>query len=383
MIQPRNAALERAYDPVRFWSELTVVERHNVTGTAQGAWSITGLNEGLTGLLAPGGGVILFEDGVEVLSGPVTAIQRGGSVSTVSGISDTDMPLRGRIIFPDPTKPITQQPTAYDNRSGPAETVLLGYINANAGPGALASRRVRNLRVPTSQGRGKKSTISGRLGILADTVADLAEAGGLHVDIIHAEDAAPYLQTRVRLVTDRSADIRFGTANSFIGAVVNDDWSYTLSMPTTTDAIVAGGGQGVNRIFVEQTSPAAEAAWGMKVETLIDQRQTTDLDELTDAATDAITDGASPVTVSFTVSPSNDLQYRRDWNVGDRVGVVLDGLDLTDVVREVTTTVQVQEGSPTQTVRAVIGSRDSSNWTTKQNTDVAKALTALQRLQAI
>jgi len=381
-IQPRNKNLVRDSDPVRFWSSLTVVERHNVTGLAAGTWQVTALNEGLAGLLVPGAGVIITDEGTLVISGPVTSIQRGPTQSTVSGVSDADL-FAGRILYPDPTKAITAQPSAYDNRSGPAETVLLAYVNANAGPGALTSRRVRGLRVPASQGRGKNVSIKGRLGGLADLVADVSEAGSLHVDVLHGEDDTPYLGTSVRPVRDLSTNIRFGSSKDFTAGLVGEDWSYTLSRPTVTDAIVAGGGQGVNRLFVEKVDSTAETLWGMKVEQLVDQRQTTDSGELNDAGTDALADGSNPVAVSFTVTETADIHYRRDWRVGDRVGVTIDGLDLSNVVREVTTTVQAQSGSPTETVSAVVGSRDSSNWSTKTNADVARALKNLQALQAI
>lgn len=381
-IQPRSKTLQRSYDPVRFWSQLTVVERHNVTGAAPGTWSITGRNEGLAALLIPGNGVLITRDGDLIMSGPVTSIQRGAQVSTVSGVSDADV-FNDRNLYPDPTKAITAQPVAYDNRSGPAETVLLGYVNANLGPGALVSRRVTGLRVPTSQGRGSTVSVTGRLDRIGDVVADCAESGGLHVDVLQGEDTAPYLGVTVRAVTDRSGNIRFGTVNNFTGGIVGQDWSYTINRPTVTDALVAGGGQGTSRVFKEQVSAAAESLWGAKIEQLIDQRQTTDATELTQAASDAISDGAEPVSVSFTISDSPDIRYRRDWRVGDRVGVSIDGLDLSNPVREVTTTVQAQSGSPSETISAVVGSRNSSNWTTKQNTDVAKALRQLRLLQSI
>jgi hypothetical protein len=381
-IQPRNANLVRDSDPVRFWSSLTVVERHNVTGAASGTWQVQALNVGLPGLLTPGAGVIITDGDTLVMSGPVTSIQRGPTTSTVSGVSDMDV-LTGRILYPDPSKPITAQPAAYDNRSGPAETVLLAYVNANAGPGALTSRRVRGLRVPASQGRGKNVSIKGRLGGLGELVADVSESGSLHVDVLHGEDTSPYLGLTVRPVRDLTANIRFGSSSDFTAGLVGEDWSYTLSRPTVTDAIVAGGGQGVNRLFAEKVDAAAESLWGMKVEQLVDQRQTSDTGELSDAGVDALSDGSNPVAVSFTVTGTADIQYRKDWRVGDKVGVTIDGLDLSNVVREVTTTVQAQQGSASQKVSAVVGSRDSSNWTTKTNADVARMLKQQQKLLAI
>jgi hypothetical protein len=384
-IQPRDQHLGRDFDPVRSWSSLTVVERHNATGAAAGTWQVTGRNEGLRGLFTPGNGVILFREGVEVMSGPWTTLDRGQQVSTITGVSDAESAFAGRIIYPVPGQPFTNQSaSAYDNRSGPAETVLLGYVDANVGPGATAARRDPHLRLPASQGRGPAQSVTGRLALLSDVVSDLAESGKLHISVLHREDAAgAYLELTLTPVVDRSADIVFGAAGSFTGAVVGDDWKYTLSRPTLTRAEVAGGGQGTARKFLESASADAEAIWGARIEALIDQRQTTDTAELTQAGTDAIADSANPVSVSFTISDSADVRYRRDWNVGDRVGVTIDGLDFTDVVREVTTTVTAAQGSPTETVSAVVGSRDSSKWVTRDNKKVAKALRDIDRLKAI
>jgi hypothetical protein len=385
LIQPRDKNLGRDFDPVRSWSSLTVVERHNVTGAAAGTWQVTGRNEGLRGLFTPGNGVILFRDGIEVMSGPVTSIDRGAHESTITGISDAESTFAGRIIYPVPTQAFTNQSaSAYDNRSGPAETVLLGYVDANIGPSTSTARRDPRLRLPASQGRGATQKVTGRLAALSDVVSDVAESGKLHVEVLHREDnAGPYLELTLSPVVDRSADIVFGAAGSFTGAVVGDDWRYTLARPTVTRAEVAGGGQGTSRKFIESASTDAEALWGARIESLVDQRQTTDTTELTQAGDDAISDGANPVSVAFTISDSTDVRYRRDWNIGDRVGVTIDGLNLTDVVREVTTTVTASQGSPAERVSAVVGSRDSSNWVTRDNKKVAKALRDIDRLKAI
>nr|WP_252728378.1 siphovirus ReqiPepy6 Gp37-like family protein [Curtobacterium sp. WW7] len=374
--------MRRVFDPVRFWSKLDVVERHNVLAAVPGAWSVTARNEGLTGLLTAGNGVILFRGGVKIMSGPIVQIDRGAQESTVSGWSDLTQ-LAGRGILPDPAVPVASQTKAYDNRSGPAETVLLGYTAANAGPTALPGRRIAKLRVPATQGRGKNVSVQGRFDQLLAVVADVAESGGLHVDILHSEDASgPYLEVVVRPVADLSGNVRFGTGNDFTGATIGDDWSYTLTRPTVTSAIVAGGGEGAARVLVERTSADAETTWGARVEQLIDQASTTNYDELVQAGDDALADGAEPVSISFTVADSVDVRYRRDWQVGDRVAVSLDGLPLTDVVREVTTTVERSNGQATETITGVVGSRDASNWTTKTNKNVAKALRAIDRLQA-
>lgn len=387
-VYPRGVDLRRDFDPVLAWSSLTVVERHNVLGVGQGAWTLTAASDSLRDLLVPGRGVILLRgsgDGAasaQIMSGPTTSIKRGPKTSTISGVSD--LSSLNRILYPDPTKPITAQPAAYDDRSGPAEDLVLGYSDSNAGPSALPARRVFGLRIPASQHRGARATLSGRLDLLTSTISDLAESGGLHVEVIHAEDAAgPYLTFVVRPVTDRSANVRFGTVGDFTGGTIGSDWSYELNRPTTTDAIVAGGGQGTARTFREATDAVAESTWGAKVETLVDQRQTTDPDELDRAGTDALNDGSEPVSISFTIGDSADVRYRRDWQVGDRVGVSIDGIDVSNVVREVTTTITRSSNSATERISALVGSRDSSAWTTKSNRDTARALRELAKLKAV
>jgi hypothetical protein len=382
MIQPRTNGLVRAFDPVRFWSQLTVVERHNVLDVAPGTWQVTARNEGLDGLLTPGNGVILFRNGQEIMSGPITSIARGETVSTVSGLADTDLP-NDRILYPDPARAITAQTKAYDNRSGPAEDVLLDYLAANMGATALTGRRLVKLRLPTSGHRGANVSITGRLAQMGTTLADVAESGGLHFEILHGEDdQGPFLGVVVRPVVDRSADVRFGTTGSFTGGVIGEGWAYTLNRPKVTAAIVAGGGELVDRTFVERTNPEAESLWGARIEQLIDQRQTTDPAELTQAGDDALADGAEPVNVSFTITDSPDVQYRRDWFSGDIVGASVDGNDFVAPVREVTTTVAKASGGPTENISAVVGSRNASAWTTKTNADIARALRELALLKA-
>lgn len=237
MIQPVDYNLKRSFDPVRWYTQLIVSERHNVSGSSgmtSGSWQVTGRPEGMAGLV-PGNRVQLWRDGDEVMTGPVTSFNvnndetTGITTWTVAGLDDSDR-ANGRILYPDPTKAITAQPKAYDNRSGPAETVILGYLNADLGPGALASRRVSGLRIPDSLGRGSTVKISGRLEQLGTTISDIAEAGGLHVGLLQREDAdgTPFIEVQIRAINDVSANVRFGTASDGTPLTVQPGWSYSL-----------------------------------------------------------------------------------------------------------------------------------------------------------
>lgn len=394
-IHPREADLSRLYDPLSGWSKLTLVERHNLPDT----WSVTGPPEALE-IFGPGSGSIIDTDGEQVTSGSVIDIDRGASwvddrlveTTTVTFAEDSE-PLGGRIIYPTPTHVLTAAisnfPDAYDLRSGAVEDLIIGYIRSHAGDLAQAGRAIPRLRVPVSLGRGGTTQVSGRLDYLGILVRDLAEAGNLSYRVNHVEDpdGSAWLDLVIDSVRDLSTDVRFGTSESANAGLIGE-WNYKISKPTTTRAIVAGGGELTARDFLQIASTDAETLWNTRVERLIDQRQVDPtsadkLAELTRAGDEGIEEGAGPVKVSFEPILGPDLRYRQDVRVGDIVGYDLPGLDpAEDKIREATTVVTVEEGQPTEKVTVVVGSPDAPLTRSQQQTARAlRAITVIQRSQ--
>lgn len=391
-ILPRNANLTRSADPLSRWHELELVERHNMGDT----WTIKGPADVL-GVFTTGMGSILYEDGQFVTSGRVRKLRRVRTTDPRTGqvvnglevgfVSDLD-DLARRLCWPVPAHDLTGTVSTFsashDVRTGPIETVILGYVGANAGPAApITRRRVPGLALPTSLGRGGTTTVKARMDNLGTLVHDLAEAGRLVVDIVHDESTGtPRRLLTIAAAPDVSADLRFGDVDSLAATAFVTDLEYAIEEPAITDAIIFAAGEEEAREGARFSDEAAVTLWGVRSEVLVDQRQTDDPDEIARAGARALEDGAGPTTIKFEVTDTTDVQYRREYAVGTRVGVDLPGIDMAAVdttVREVTSTAAPDT---VRTRRAVaIGSPGASANTTKQAQMLSRAMRRISTLE--
>ena len=346
----------------------TLVERYNTPGTLQ----VEGNLEHLRDLLTPGGGCTLEDDNGVRFSGPLTEYtKRGDGTCTATFASDLIW-LWDRDLYPTPAAVWGSQAADYDTRTGAAETVLLAFVNANAGPGALTARRVTGLTLPTTLGRGGTVKITGRFDNLGQLVHDIAEAATLRVAVL--QDGTDLALT-IDEPPDLSATARYGTAETGGPGVLSEDWEFTVRRPTATRALVAGGGEGAARILREKGDAAAESLWGARVESFVDQRNTSDTGELDKAGDDALSDGSAPVEIRATLPDVPDLRLVTDVPLGSLVGLDLDGEFVTDRLRQVTTEIDAAGGSAT----GVVGSSDAGmTRDQKRFLDVRKSLRKVQ-----
>lgn len=354
------------------FSSAILVERFNLPDSLQA----TGRTADLAEFAVLGTGCTLADEtGTRRFNGPLTSIvRRGNGTCTLTWTSDLIW-LWDRVCYPNPGQPITGQTTDYDIRNGAAETVLLGYIAANAGPAALTARRVAGLTLPDSSGRGATIRVTARLDVLGRLVADIAEAAGLRV---HVVQSGTTLGVTVTTAPNLAASARYGPADAGGPGLLSDDWTWTLTRPSVTDAITAGGGEGVDRIFREAIDTAATARWGARVEALIDQRQTTDIGELDQAGAEALAGGADPVEISATILDSPDLRIGVDVPLGALVSLDLDGHRIVDRLRQVTTTITRQSGAATVQVVPIVGSPDAG--LTRDQKEFIKMRNALRKV---
>ena len=385
-IHPREADLSRVYDPVSLWSSLVLVERRNLPDS----WIVTGPASALS-VFEPGMGCVLDREGDQVTSGRVRSIKRRSETTergttdlmTVAFVSDLAR-LNGRVIFPDPTHQLTEvrshfpDAKTHDQRSGAIEDLILHYVDVSMGPSALVNRRQPRLRLPLSGGRGGSTTVTARNDDLGVLVHDLAEAGGLVVNVRHAEPG-PWLDLVIEPERDLSADVRFGSPES--GAVgLITDWDYELEEPMLTRAYVAGDGEMAGRWYLQIIDADAEDLWKTIDETLVDQNSAGSQDELLRGGQKALAEGAGPTRVAFTPVLGPDTEYRRDVRIGDVVGYDLPGLDPgKDAIRQVTTTVTNNKGTATETVAVVVGTPDAQESRSQRKTASAlRGITVIQ-----
>jgi hypothetical protein len=335
-VEVRNANLERVGQLLpRDLVGFSAVLRFNNVGN----WSIPlpANNLMAEALRAPGAGIIVTgPDGV-IMSGPTTSAKRTQSqddpIGTwlISGLDDSVV-LSERLAYPTPTTAdVAAQTNAHDIRTGIASTVMNAYVDANIGPSAPTARKIPTLTLAADSATGSTVTGNARFDRLGELLNGLSLIDGLGFDI---KQTGASLQFRVYQPTDRSASVRMDIDNNGLTRT-----EYTYTAPALTRAIVAGQGEGASRAMVEVTtsdSTTAEAAWARRIELFKDQRGSSNTTELTQAGQEALAEKGKTIE-GISASPSDDqnMAYGIDWNLGDRVSVVVGDTTISRIVTEV------------------------------------------------
>ncbi|WP_326827432.1 siphovirus ReqiPepy6 Gp37-like family protein [Streptomyces sp. NBC_01751] len=384
-VEVRDAALNRI-GIIDTWISMDLVIRY----CQQGTWQmLVAAGTPQADLLQKGGGVAIFQDGVDlpIMTGQIesfqhywTSAQHTSLGSLYFGGKCDNKLAYNRLAFPDPTKDATQQWQATDN--GRAVSGLSGHLvwdelNKAMGTAAVPSRRAAGVVI------GNDVTIG-------NTVAD-----NLQWDVIGSK-LESWIDTKttgyrflydpntkkinLNLFTprDRSKEVRFSKE---LGNLREFTWS--LTAPTVTRVIVACQGTGKGRYLYQQIDSASEAEWGLSIEQFLDRRDlplkadpttglpikadlsvtdaqfTTAKQAVLDAATEALNTGAKNGNFQIYPVDTEQVKFGRDYFVGDVVTISIDGVEYTDIVREVSIT--VDQGGDTETVTPTIGEQGSGN----------------------
>lgn len=364
MSRPRKLRLQvRAADltvvaPIDVYTEVELVPKFNpvsleTCGTflvrmpmrTRDSWGRLRWNRAAAALLEDGAGITSSLDGQRVLTGSVEEPERSRTGSgteqlEVFGYSDDQwLAVRNAWAVPGSNDLAAQDAQSHDVRRGPAETIIKQYVTAGVGPGAPLERRVPPLVVPTSSGLG--STITGRARFynLAQLVTDLcAEGGGLGWRVVQV---GTELRFEVFMPRDRTRHARFSPALRNVS-------SYRFKTPKgkVTRAIVAGGGQGINRLFREAK---IAVPWWLYREAYVDRRdagggadQTMTTEEraaaaaeLEQTAAEAVASGQLAASFAAPVQDTPAVGFMREYGPLDRVRVSVAGTRADDIVRQV------------------------------------------------
>jgi hypothetical protein len=381
-VHVRDSSLRRV-GVIDTWLKLDFVVRFCQAGT----WQLL-VRDGTpqSTLLQRGGGIAIYQDGVEqpVLTGQIESFERWWTVEQhtgagsvyVAGRCDNQLAYR-RLAFPEPGRPVSQQYTGRDTRtaSGPAGRAVWWELEHALGPSALADRQVVGVEVGPDPQLGDALSDSVRFDVLGAKFEEWCKAKRVGYRFIW-DPSAQKIRLRVFTPQDKSKSVRFSPD---LGNLRQYTW--TLSAPQVTRAIVACQGEGKDRYLYQKTDTEAETEWGMQVEQFIDRR---DLPLKTDPATgqpvkakaditDAEFENAKKAVIeaaesalkegerngNFQVYPIDTEQcaFGRDYFVGDIVTVAVDGEEYVDVVREVSVT--VEDGGKTWDVAPKIGEQGS------------------------
>lgn len=339
-------------------------------------------------LIEKGGGIAIWQDGVSkpLLSGQVDAYQKywtkiqhtGPGSLYIAGKCHNSLAYR-RLAFPDPSKPVGQQyqaplPARQWPDSGSMGNMIYTELNRALGPGALADRRIVGLNL-TASTLGIGMADSMRFDIIGAKLEEWYKNRGVAYRFIYNADTQK-IDLEVFEPRDLSKRVRFSPE---LGNLREYIW--TLNAPKVTRAIVGCAGEKLDRYYHQKIDTAAEAEWGVQVEQFIDRRDialkvdkatglpmkadptmtTADFNAakkaVEEAATTALEEGV--MSGNFQIYPidTTDCQFGRDYFVGDKVTVAVDGTEYSDVVREVA--ISVDDGGNTQDVNPKIGQQGS------------------------
>lgn len=305
------------------YEQLTVTPRHNAIGT--GSLTVRANHGRLGDLLAPGARVTVNYDGAQIMSGPCWAAEGTipTSQSTVTFAIEDDLRVLGQALgWPVPGASISAQSAAtHDVRTGPAETVIKAYAQAD-----LVTRLGLPVTVAASLGRGATVSVKARMDNLRDLLLPYADIGGIGVSVrqgISGLDFDCYVPT-----------VRTQLLNEASGILAGGSWSRTG--PSATDVIVGGQGEGVARTFRRVTNEGRVTEWGTRVEAFRDATDVSTAAELDARGALTLAEGAPGAGISLELAETATFRYGRTVRVGDVVTVeIAPGFTLTDVVRSV------------------------------------------------
>lgn len=330
-------------DPIGAWTDINAVRRFNAPGSGVFAapattavldflWSTAPPQGWLLDYIDPGNRVVLVVDDAVWSAGPIEswAFNDPGDGPAVQVAWAEDSAWFGaRLTYPTPTVDAESQ-TAVNRwaMTGNAEDVMRALVNVNAGPGALAARRVPQLVLGADNGVGTSVQWGTRLQVLSDDLRSVATiGGGLGW---RTTQVGNQIEFQVYQPQDLTDSVRFSRGLGNLRAV-----KLSVAAPTVTAAIVAGSGEGTSRVIFEENDTTATTDWG-RYEQLVDQRQTSNSTELTQAGTEALAEGAPRARLETETVDTTTQAYGTHYDVGDLVSVeVWPGREVAGLVGQV------------------------------------------------
>ncbi|WP_433224464.1 siphovirus ReqiPepy6 Gp37-like family protein [Microtetraspora malaysiensis] len=393
LIETRDRDLRRT-GVIEHYTVLDVIPRYCDVGS----WTVTvPAGSADADLLQPGHGVVIWTEGYDkpVLSGSLEQIKHSWSAGdpgqgsvTFSGRSD-EVVLWSRATYPQPDRSVTEQTADTYSVSAPAGRAITDIVNLNAGPGARASRRVRGLTV-TPSGDGPAVQFTSRFDVLGERCRSVALAAGLGFRAV--QTATDEIGFEVFIPRDRSETVVFSKDRNL------REFEYTMRAPEAQRFFLAAQGEGSLRYilpFIQDTpgssgvvpdvyetsnssEPPTGAWYTYWTERFLDRRDIPlaynesrqvivpeteqpatpeELAAMPTAANEGAVDFAESAALSITPIQTPDLVFGRDYMLGDRVSVEINGVYLTDILREVRLSDSNTEGP---SIRPVIGTDDST-----------------------
>jgi hypothetical protein len=333
-------------------------------------------------LQEPGSGIVVTGPDGEFFSGPMTKTQFEATTTDargmvkVEGVTDAIV-LSDRLAYPDPSTPDPlKQGKDFDERTGPAETLMHAVVNANAGPAAPAPRRHPALILGPNLARGFTTAIRARFDKLGELLTELGAVAGLGFRVVQ-RGANLVFETYEPL--DLRAERRWSlSGNQLAGARV------AISAPSVTRPIVGGEGDGLERVFAAPTRPwslEAEQLWGRRIESFLDQSASATKEEAERTGVAALEAEGQTKVIAEAV-PMDDSAVGIDYPVGSQIAVEVSGIELGTVVSGYTIAAN-DEGLRVGAMLGDVSGLDADRWFTRQTQAAGRRISRLERIREL
>lgn len=355
LITDRN--LNVVGDPIWEWSYLQVTLRWKEPGSGQ--FKVPAYPY-VKSQVKPGNRVVILRRVLGVtsvlMSGPIEQKLRersddgenGGVGQYTVTFTDDLAWLAYRLAYPDPTKTLETQTTDYWIYSGNVEVGMLQLVNTQAGPGALAARRVPKLEVaPFSGIAGTGSVALGatsvvnpreRLETLTEILRKMATVG-VGNTAVYDPDSLGFRtrQTKNASGADvilfepvRSRDLR-GIVHFSFGMGNLKYYSYQEDAPQSTYLAVGGqynegdANAGADKYVKEYVTPNANSlTWGRFEKYMARPGLDVSQGKVNDDVAAAFADDAATGRLAVSAADTIDCRVGVHYTVGDVVSVELD-----------------------------------------------------------
>jgi hypothetical protein len=279
-------------------------------------------------LLLPNRSIDIEMDGQVIWSGRI--LEYSGEVGlesdTISftGIDETGL-LAWRLALPVPGTTTSDYSSAsHDVRTGSAEAVIKGYVDANAGPSARISPVARQLitAMQVDYGRGDAMSERARFERLDELVQSIARRGGnLGYRVVGGT-------FEIYEARDLSASIIFQQPDTMSSI------RYRYSASKSSFAFSGGAGEGTLRTIKEVANSQAINDDGLR-ESFVSRGDTNDNATLVQAAIDKLLTDAPKTAYEIIPIETEATRLYTDYWVGDLVGAIFRGVEVQALVQEI------------------------------------------------
>lgn len=321
----------------------------------------------------------------------VKTVDDAGVLSETISFAGADMLalLANRIVYRNPAVAWSAQTAGTTTITDKAETVIKSLVKANLVDAAETVRRVPNFVVATDLARG--GTVTYQIVVKDSSTTDTvtATSGQTLMDMVRAVAAQSNIGVRIDLVDGQLVFDTYIPRDLSQHVVFSEDVGslrgYNLTDATPNGNAVLMQTGATSGAFVTTSGAGASDPW-RRVEVYNDQSSTTDAAQISQAQTDALTQGAGTAKVAVTVVDLPRVRFGADatgvqgYREGDIVAVdIRDGVTYTDVVSSVQLTADASQQTYSETVTPTIGASETDAGT--DQTAVAKLAAQVRAIE--